>query len=444
MRKRNFFLASLLMVAGMSFAQLRPTDKCGINMFETPKTDSLFTGLKVKIGGAMSLTYSMLDHSNSTTTADGYTYNYATPTANSLVPLASNFGLPQANLYVKSNLADGVYLNFELYLASRHHNETWVKGGYLQFDKMPFLPWDFVNEIMKYTTIKVGQFDVNYGDAHFRRSDGGLTFYNPFMENYIMDEFATEIGAEADVHLGDFTVVGAVTNGELSPDLVEIDTVSNRYSNGAHNPALIGKLAFDKKLMDDMLRVRISGSGYYTAGSYKNTLFGGDRTGSNYYGVMYNAGPGTGTAFNGRYNPGFSDKLGTVMGNLFLKFKPVNMLAVETFTTVEKASGRSTKEADSRNANQFAQDVILRLGANENFFVGVRYNTLSADVAKTGTVDAYTAKINRTAISAGWYMTKNIMAKIEYVNQKYDGFPSGNIYDKGKFNGLSAQAAIAF
>ena len=97
---------------------------------------------------------------------------------------------------------------------------------------MEFLPWDFVDEIMKYTTIKMGQFDVNYGDAHFRRSDGGMTFYNPFMENNIMDEFATEIGAEVDVHLGDFILVGAVTNSKLNNDLTKIDTTraQNRYS----------------------------------------------------------------------------------------------------------------------------------------------------------------------------------------------------------------------
>lgn len=443
MIKKISFLAIALTFAGATFAQLRETSKCGINVFETPKTDSVFSGLKVKIGGAMSLSYSMLDHSNSTTTANGYKYNYASPTATSLVPLASNFGLPQANLYAKSNLADGVYLNFELYLASRHHNETWVKGGYLQFDKMPFLPWSFVDKIMEFTTIKVGQFDVNYGDAHFRRSDGGLTFYNPFMENYIMDEFATEIGAEADVHVGDFTLVGAMTNGELSPDLVKADTTvaTYKYSNGIHNPAWIGKLAFDKQLLDNKLRVRASASGYYTTGSIKNTLLGGDRTGSNYYGVMSNVAPGTGNAFNGRYNPGFGDKLGAAMGNLFLKYNITENVAIETFTTLEQAKGRSMVEKNERTANQFAQDLIIRFGANENFFIGGRYNTLKADVAAA---TPYQIDINRVAVSAGWYMSKNIMAKIEYVNQKYNGFQTSSIFNNGEFHGLSAQAAIAF
>ncbi|MCH5690130.1 hypothetical protein LWM68_41425 [Niabella sp. W65] len=90
-------------------------------------------------------------------------------------------------------LYDGIKLNLTTYLASRHHNEAWVKGGYIQFDKLPFKgkAWD---ELMKYATVKMGHMEINYGDQHFRRSDGGNTIHNPFIENYIMDAFATEIG----------------------------------------------------------------------------------------------------------------------------------------------------------------------------------------------------------------------------------------------------------
>src|SRR6266496_1358631 len=94
------------------------------------------------------------------------------------------------------------------YLSTRHHNEAWVKGGYLQFDKLPFKGkvWD---DIMKVTTLKLGHMEINYGDAHFRRSDGGNSIYNTFAENYILDAFATEIGGEVYVHKnGLFGMVG--------------------------------------------------------------------------------------------------------------------------------------------------------------------------------------------------------------------------------------------
>ena len=110
MKQRGLLLAATLLASGMMFAQLRPTNKDGINVFETPKTETEFKGFNVQLGGALTLPFSMLDHSNAVTRESGYSYDYANPAANSLVPLTSGLGLPQANLYIKSNLSDGIYL----------------------------------------------------------------------------------------------------------------------------------------------------------------------------------------------------------------------------------------------------------------------------------------------------------------------------------------------
>ena len=83
--------------------------------------------------------------------------------------------------------------------------------------------------------------------------------------------------------------------------------------------------------------------------------------------------------------------------------------------------------------------------ADEDFYVGARYNTMKADMgAAQGEPNHYEVDINRVAIAAGWYMTKNVMAKIEYVNQKYNGFPARSIQDGAEFNGLTLQGSIAF
>ena len=66
----------------------------------------------------------------------------------------------------------------------------------MQIDKLDFIKKDFLADVMKYTTIKIGQMENNYGDAHFRRSDNGNTIRNPFVGNNIMDAFTTEMGAE--------------------------------------------------------------------------------------------------------------------------------------------------------------------------------------------------------------------------------------------------------
>lgn len=42
MKQRGLLLAATLLASGMMFAQLRPTNKDGINVFETPKTETEF------------------------------------------------------------------------------------------------------------------------------------------------------------------------------------------------------------------------------------------------------------------------------------------------------------------------------------------------------------------------------------------------------------------
>lgn len=127
-------------------------------------------------------------------------------------------------------ITDGVRLNLVSYMSSHHHNEFWVKGGYFQIDKVGFLKSDFFNKLWKNMTMKVGHMEINYGDQHFRRSDGGNTLWNPFIENYIMDEFTTEIGAELYWQKNGIVSMIALTDGEIQGNVLG--------ANGARKPSL--------------------------------------------------------------------------------------------------------------------------------------------------------------------------------------------------------------
>lgn len=479
MKKSIMIMSAALISSSLSFAQFRATDKTGINVFETQKTEKEFDGVKTTIGGGFTQGFQTLNHTNSAQIKMA-----GTPAVdnNGLYRIRPGFNLASANLLLKTELADGVALNMELYLAARHHNETWVKGGYIQLDKLPFLKLDFVDNIMKYTTIKMGQMDVNFGDSHFRRSDGGNTILNPFVENYIVDAFATEIGAEFDVNYNGFVGVLGLTNGLLKGNINVLDpTYSDKVapndsviSLGKNNPSLVFKLGYDKQLTDD-LRVRLTGSAYMNQGAASNTLFSGDRTGSNYVGVIDYVANSTSQFTSGRYNPGFSDKVTAYACNLFLKYNIMDGLAVESFSSLETANGRSrTETTGDRKFTQIASDLIFRFGNEENFYVGARYNTVTADqyngsalVALTQVTPAsptytgapaittkvdfaarpkgmYEVTINRLAFSAGWFVTKNVMAKVEYVNQDYKNFLYNDIRSNANFNGIVAQAVIGF
>ncbi|HXL55169.1 MAG TPA: hypothetical protein VN958_02860 [Chitinophagaceae bacterium] len=406
----------------------RPYDQKGINVFETSKKeDSIkFDGLRVRFGADFTQGFQSLKHSNTADDKNG---------ANKLYALTSGFNTAMANLNMDVQLADGIRLNMVTYLSTRHHNEAWVKGGYLQFDKLPLKGkiWD---DIMKVTTLKLGHMEINYGDAHFRRSDGGNSIYNTFAENYILDAFATEIGGEVYVHKnGLFGMVG-VTNGLIKGNVDSL-AKTEQDQNGSKSASVYLKAGIDKNL-SDKIRVRFAASYYHNGSSAGNTLYGGDRAGSNYFMVMEKAGTGVTyatNAFSGRINPGFSKKIDAFQLNGLLKVG-----GLELFGTYENGKGRSKIETDSRTIHQLAGDVIYRFGKTENIFLGARYNTVKGEL--TGITNDVT--VSRVAVSGGWFLTKNILLKGEIVNQKYYHFPSSDYRNGGKFYGYVIQAAVGF
>jgi hypothetical protein len=405
----------------------RPYDQSGINVFESPKDSATsFDGLKVRIGAGFTQQFQGLKHKN----AAGSPALYPR--------LKSGFNLAQANLNIDVQLADGIALNLVTYLSSRHHNEAWVKGGYIQFDKVPFKGkvWD---DIFKVVTLKVGHMQVNYGDQHFRRSDGGQTLYNPFIENYIMDAFATEIGAEVILRKSGFTGVLSATNGLINGGVqapLEPGSTTETYKR---SPSLIGKLAYDKNFTEKV-RVRVSGSAYYNNSAGRSTLYAGDRTGSNYFFAMESA---TATAkdnfASGRVAPNFTNQVTALQFNALLK-----AYGFELFGTVENAQGRTINEkvagTPKRKVNQYAVDAIYRIGVKENLFLGVRYNQVKGELVNATTEQT----VDRVAFGAGWFLTKNILMKGEYVNQNYKGYATGNILNGGNFKGVVIQAVVGF
>lgn len=432
----NFLKASALILVCISagivnaqtrVANLRPYDQTGINVYEAPKdTNVVFERLKVQFGAGFTQSFQGLKHEN---------------TSGGLYKMSPGFNTANANLFMDVQLADGILLNLTSYLSARHHNETWVKGGYIQFDKLPFKGQIWEN-IMKVTTLKIGHMEINYGDQHFRRSDGAQTIYNPFIENYIMDAFTTEIGAEVLVRKsGLFGLVG-VSNGMIKGNIDSL-VATSQDANIHKSPAVYLKGGFDKQL-SDVLRIRFAASYYTNKSSGGQTLYGGDRTGSNYFMVLEKAG-GTvlANAFSGRLNPGFSKKVDAFQLNGFVK-----ALGLELFGTYEAAKGRTKTETADRNAKQFAIDAIYRFGKAENLFLGVRYNAVTARLANVTAAPAITytgdIKVNRIAFGAGWFLTKNILLKGEYVKQQFKDFPVTDYRNGGVFSGYVIQAVVGF
>jgi len=430
---------ALMTVASVSFvaAQLqrdlmywRPADQRGVDMFEDPKVDTtVFDGTRVRLGGAFTQQFQALSHSTESTNPD-----------NTFVEITNGFNLATANLQIGAQLADGIRLDLVTYLSSRHHTEAWVKGGYIQFDKLPFFHSEFVDNLMDVLTIKIGHMEINYGDQHFRRTDNGNALYNPFVGNYIMDAFTTEIGAEIYFKSAGFIGMVGATGGEIKGDVYKPPVDSGTGDEGKRSPTFLVKVGWDNGangLTADKVRFRITGSMYTTASSRSNTLYSGDRAGSRYYLVTELVGATVdGTRSSGRYDPGFRDKVTAIQINPFVKFG-----GLEFFGTFETANGRSSSETETRNAMQIAGELIYRFGKMENVYVGGRYNTVSAE--DNNAVDDR-IHIDRYAFSAGWFVTKNLLLKAEYVNQDYKDYVETSRFYNANFNGLMIEAVVGF
>lgn len=443
MKRGISVLVVMLLSLSMAFAQdndrdlqyFRTPGYEGLNVFETPKeTDVEFDGFKVRVGGDFALQFQGLDHTN----AAG---------APELIPLGTNVNLPTANLNLDAQLHKGVRMHLRIFLSSRHHNETWVKGGHLQVDRLDFIKEGFASGLMEHLTLRAGVDQPNYGDAMFRRSDNATAIYNPFVGNYIMDAYTVEPFLEATVHMNDVFVVGGVTNGLFNPTVNNAATGwgSDKYTGEIDDLKLTyyGKLGYDSQVNED-LRVRLTGSAYTAQGSDNgNHLYSGDRAGARYYDVLGFIAPGdsaVSTNFrSGRFNPGFSKEM-AIQINPFIKYRGLEFFGVFENTTGN--NGRADREDGSYT--QLGAELLYRFGSTDQLYLGARYNSVSgnSDYA-VGTDKPETKSINRINIGGGYFMTGNTLLKLEYVSQNYDENFTGHLED-ANFSGVVMEAVISF
>jgi hypothetical protein len=451
-----FCLSGNIMAQQVSFGQMQnkiPRDKNGINVFDVKKDSVEFKGLSIDIGGAFNMDYQAINSFNdqpSTFALPSKIVGYR------LMNNENNFTLPAADMTIGAQLFDGVRVNLDIYLASRHHNNTYARGGYLQIDKLEFIKKDFLAGVMKYATIKIGQMENNFGDAHFRSSDNGSTLRNAFVGNNIMNAFTTEMGMEVYYNRSGLVSMLGITNGNLNQGISEVSFTAGPETNTVVSPTILAKFGYDKQINQD-LRVRLTGSYYHNANLGNSNLYSSSRSGFGFWGVLNNSaytnnGVAVASNYNststpeGTFNPGFKNWATSYMFNPFIKFK-----GLELFGTIELASGGDKAGFDAkRTANQYAGDVVYRFGKTEQFYIAGKYNTVSG---KLSNANAEKVTVDRVESSIGWFMTKNILAKLDYVSQNYKNYtqfignvPTGNAnnFYGGSFEGLVFEAVISF
>jgi hypothetical protein len=403
---------------------IRPLDQRGLNVFESPKEPgAAYTGFKLSWGGAFAQQFQNLTHQNTAAVKAGKDAAGKDVNLNALIPIGSGFNNANANLYLNVQLARGIRVAVETYASARHHNETWVKDGYFLIDGSP-IDNKLLDKIMEVATLKVGHFEVNYGDEHFRRSDNGMTLYNPFVGNFVIDAFTTEIGAEAYLRKNGYLAMLGMTGGEVKGQVT---------APGKRGPSYLAKLGVDKQLTPD-IRVRLTGSMYKKDRSASGTLTSGDRAGSRYYDVLENViSTESAQAWSGAIQSGMRNNVTAFVLNPFVKVG-----GAEFFGNVETMTGAAAGETN-RTLRQLVGEGLYRF-AGDKLYLGGRVNSVHGELAGI----ANDVSVKRYQAGGGWFVTPNVLSKIEFVRQNYENFPTTDIRNGGKFQGFMIEGVVAF
>jgi hypothetical protein len=135
------------------------------------------------------------------------------------------------------------------------------------------------------------------------------------------------------------------------------------------------------------------------------------------------------------------------------------------YSNANGASLTTFNKLGNRQAHQTAAEVLYRFGKDEQFYLGARYIKVTATVALGQSTSPlyisqgtrFPVSIDRTSLGGGWFISRNILLKGEYVVQNYKGFPGSfnntstsagykdsSILAGGKFSGFVVQGSIAF
>ena len=156
---------------------------------------------------------------------------------------------------------------------------------------------------------------------------------------------------------------------------------------------------------------------YKTDKAMSNTLYGGDRAGSRYYYVLENtAATETAQKDSGLINPGFKNKVTAFQMNPFVKFRGLELFGVHRAGRGQGVDrGRPSASGSSTRSTRSTASCRTR-----------SCSSAPATTRPTATLAGITGDVgaNRWQVGGGWFITPNLLAKAEYVNQKYFGYPA--------------------
>ncbi len=330
-----------------------------------------------------------------------------------------------------------IELVFDMYLSSRNHpSTTYGNEGYIVLHGVPenLESLKFLQPILKRVDLKAGHMLVDFGDNAQHRTNNAIAQKNPLVGNFVIDPNIVSIGMQASSKPGTrFGWLAGVSNG----------TTTENWNVG-RGFAYNGKLIFYpvKSLRTSLSYIGTDQSDNPTAsaGGSSMQMFTGNRSGERYAGVL-GGGQAPGNVF-----PQGGEKFSAAQLDVTWKNESPLELYGHIGRTQDLDINGSAAGTPEEKWLYYTGDVVYRI--TPALYAAARYSNATADTLNGAASDG---KVNRIQVGGGLWISKNLLLKVEYVNQKYSGFEQGVIVNNGiqawrdpQFSGVISEVSFAF
>ena len=355
-------------------------------------------------------------------------------------PLSPGFQTAYGNFSFLADFEQDMEVYFNVFIAdSPHPDKLQGDEGYLLIRRLP----DSLGETPRLRSlfdnvdIKAGQFELDFGDAHYRRSLNAAVQHNPLIGNYVVDPRAAEIGLELSSDEGRFPVnwlIGVGSGGEAQ------DFQKN------HALSLHGKL-----WGHPVERLRTSSSIYWvdhsdTPTSSRTNMFRTNRSGGAYAGVLDN-GISPGDVF-----PVAGQHVLATQFDATWEDDPVELYGHLGWVQDSDNNG-DTSGTPRSSWFYYATEGIYHF--TDRLYAAARYSGASAlrlvSAASSSRDVNSGGLVHRIQLGGGYWLTKTVLTKLEYVYQLYNGFDASGSQVSGvdawldpSFHGVLAEVSFAF
>jgi hypothetical protein len=342
--------------------------------------------------------------------------------------LDPGFQDPFANLSFLAAIPNRMEVYFDLYIASRPHASTmYGHEGYMIFEGLP-APFDAgpIGEVFNYVNVKVGAFDLDFGDDNYRRSNNARVQRNPLIGNPLVDPNVEEIGGEIYSVKGPVYGLFGIGSG----------TTTEHFDYGG-NPSFHAKI-----WANPLPNLRTSVSAYHVElaqSADTSYLYTNGRSGGAFASV-----------FGGGDNPGqilpqAGKDITAVQGDVTWNHWPFEIYSNVGWTQDADTNGPAIGTPSERWIYGTFEPVYHITPA---LYLAARYSYAVAQsvhgVPSNGWVD-------RIEVGGGYWLTNNLLGKLEYVYQQYHGFSAADGMVDGvegfrnpRFSGVVLEVSFSF